>query len=459
MPEPRSAALAYAKTHQADFLERLKEFIAIPSVSTDPGRAGQVRQAADWLADCFRRTGAGTVQVFPTARHPVVYGEWMQAGPAAPTVLVYGHYDVQPADPLDLWMNNPFEPVQVGDELFGRGASDMKGQILAVLSAVEAAMKSGGLPVNLKWACEGEEEIGSVNFPEFLAAHRELLASDFSLNPDAGMIAADTPTVVYGLRGMAYFELRVSGPAQDLHSGMFGGIVHNPAQALCELIAGLHDSQGHVTLSGFYDKVRPLSDSEREELARLPLGEAEYLRQTGAPGIWGEVGYTCVERIGARPTLEVNGMLSGFTGAGAKTIIPSAAMAKISTRLVPDQDPLEVDEQFRRYLKEHAPATISWELEYIHGGHPSLTDRNLPEVTALGQALAAVWGKKPVYTRSGGSIPVVTDMQKTLGIDLVLTGFGLPDDNIHSPNEKLHLPTWYRGIDAMIHFLFNLNQA
>ena len=336
----------------------------------------------------------------------------------------------------------------------------MKGQIIATLSALEAIKEtSGTYPVNLKFLIEGEEEIGSPSLPAFMEANKELLACDAALNPDAGMIAPDVPTIVYALRGLAYFELRVYGPSSDLHSGLYGGVVHNPAQALCELIAGMHDNQGRVTLPGYYDSVRELSAQERQELARLPMDEVYYQGQTGVPQVWGEAGFSPIERVGARPTLEVNGLYSGFIGKGSKTVLPAYAMAKISMRLVPDQDPAEVHQQLRRFLEERAPKTVRWELTAMQGGTASISDLNHPATQALAAALETVWGKRPVYKREGGSVPVVAEMQKLLSVESVLTGFGLPDDNLHAPNEKLHLPTWYKGIDALVHFFYNYGPA
>lgn len=451
----RKQALAYLEQHAERFLAELESFLRIPSISTLPEHKADMERTANWVAENLRAIGAENVQVFPTAGHPVVYGELRAVQPNAPTVLVYGHYDVQPAEPLEDWHSPPFEPTVREERLYARGATDMKGQVMASLKAAEAAMH-GGLPINLKFLIEGEEEVGSPNLAPFIAGHKDLLACDFCLNPDAGMIAPDLPTITYALRGLAYFELRVYGPKQDLHSGIYGGVVHNPAQALAELIAGMHDEQGRVTLPGFYDKVRPLDDEERAELARLPMDEAFYLAQTGAPALWGEAGYTPVERVGARPTLEVNGLYSGFIGEGAKTVLPAYAMAKISCRLVPDQDPDEVAAQMQAYLEQHAPPTIRWELEVMHGGPASITDRKSPWVQALAQAMEQVWGVRPAYKREGGSIPVVAQIQEILGKDSVLTGFGLPDGNLHGPDENLHLPTWRKGITALVHFFYNL---
>jgi acetylornithine deacetylase/succinyl-diaminopimelate desuccinylase-like protein len=388
----------------------------------------------------------------------VVYGEYLKAGPGAQTILIYGHYDVQPAEPLELWDSPAFEPTLRGENLYGRGASDMKAQVVITLKAVEALARNGGLPINVKFMVEGEEEIGSPNLRKFLRANTGLLACDFALNPDTGMIGAQVPTITYGLRGLAYFEIRLTGPRQDLHSGLFGGSVHNPAQVLCELVAGMHDAQGRVTLPGFYDKVRPLEAEERAELARLPISDETYLEQTGAPALFGEAGYSALERVATRPTLEVNGLYSGYIGEGSKTVLPSKSMAKISMRLVPDQTPGEVEQQLRQYLGARAPETVTWELIKHAAGDPSITDRHLPGVAALSRALEETWGIRPVYRREGGSVPVTAQMCDILGVESVLTGFGLPDDNLHAPNEKMHLPTFYRGIEAITRYFSILGE-
>jgi acetylornithine deacetylase/succinyl-diaminopimelate desuccinylase-like protein len=455
MADQRDGILQYLRKNKEKNLGALKEILMIPSISTDPAHAADMRHAAEWMALQLRNLGMVKVQVHPTARHPIVYGEWLGAK-GAPTVLVYGHYDVQPADPLELWKTAPFEPTMRGENLYARGASDMKGQAVATLKAVEALVKNGGMPVNVKWLLEGEEEIGSPNLPKFIEGHKSLLACDYALNPDSGMIGKEYPTITYSLRGLAYFELKVFGPAHDLHSGLYGGVVHNPANALAELIAGMHDSKGRVTLPGYYDSVRKLSREEREEIGRLPTDDSHYLEQTGVPALYGEAGYTGNELTGARPTLDVNGMLSGFTGAGSKTVIPAWAMAKLSMRLVPDQDPAEVHKQLVQYLEEKAPKDIRWELTVMAGSPASISDRNNTAVQAMASALEMVWGSRPYFKREGGSIPVVLDMQKLLGVESVVTGFGLPDDNVHAPNEKLHLPTWYKGIETYAHFFLNL---
>jgi acetylornithine deacetylase/succinyl-diaminopimelate desuccinylase-like protein len=450
-----SSALAYAQNQRERFQEDLKAFVQIPSISTDPDAKADIRHAADYLAGRLKGLGFQKVEVFPTKGSPVVCGELMSAGAGKPTVLIYGHYDVQPVEPLELWLSPAFDATRRGENLYGRGTSDMKGQIVIVLAAIEALAQSGGMPVNVKVIFEGEEEVGSPNLEQFIIAHKDRLAADFAINPDSGMIGEQIPTITYGLRGLTYLEIRLQGPAHDLHSGSYGGAVHNPAQVLCELVAGMHDAQGRVTLPGFYDRVRKLDDVERKELARLPMGDAFYLEQTGVPALYGEAGYTVIERVTARPTLEVNGLLSGFTGEGQKTVLPAKAMAKISMRLVPDQDPEEVRQQMAKYLQEHTPPTVHWELIKHAGSFASITDCQIPAVVAMSQALEQTYGKRPVFKREGGSIPVVVHMQQHLGIESVLIGFGLPDDNLHAPNEKIHLPTFYRGIETMVRY-FNI---
>ena len=449
-------SLQYAGQNRERFLNELKDFLAIPSISTDPEHNADMQTAAEWAAAQLRSIGMNNVQIMPTGGHPVVYGDWLNAGKHAPTVMIYGHYDIQPPDPLELWTTPPFEAAVRGDNLFARGSADMKGQVIASLKAVEAVMKSGDMRINLKWLIEGEEEIGSEHLDDFIKNHKELLVCDFCLNMDAGILGEDRPSITTGLRGLAYFELRVYGPSKDLHSGLYGGTVHNPAQALAELIAGMHDKNGKVTLPGFYDKVRKLSKKEHQDFARLPISGKEIKEQSGVPALWGEPNFTPAERLGARPTLEVNGLLSGFTGVGSKTVLPARAMAKISCRLVPDQTPEETAKQLKKYLKENAPKDIKWELIYLSGAGAALTGTDNIGVKALSKAMETMWGKKPYFPREGGSIGVVVQLQKHLGVESVLSGFGLPDCDAHSPNEKLHLPTWYRGIDTLIHFFYNL---
>ncbi len=455
MSEHRQQAIAYLRQNRAQAERNLQEFVRIPSVSTSPEHTADMHAAAQWVAARLQSLGMNNIQIIPTARHPVVYGEWLGA-PGKPTVLIYGHYDVQPVDPIDLWRSDPFSGEIRDGKMFGRGASDMKGQDAACFNAIEAIARTGALPVNVKWIIEGEEEIGSPSLPQFLVEHKDLLQADFCLNPDSGMLGADSPSITYGLRGLAYFEIRVQGPAGDLHSGVYGGAVHNPAVVLAKLLAGMHDANGRITLPGFYDRVRELSAEERAELSRLPVTDEMIKSVTGVPEVFGEAGYTTVERIGARPTLDVNGMLSGFVGEGSKTVLPARAMAKVSMRLVPDQDPDEVHQQLLAYMQANAPKTVTWEVLKFAGSPASISDRNNPGVIALSAAMETVWGKRPYFKREGGSVPVVGQMQQILGIESVLTGFGLPDDNLHAPNEKLELNVWHKGTEALVHFFFNL---
>ena len=456
MTDSRQNALEYARQNNGRFLDELIEFLAIPSISTSPENNADVQHGAEWVAAQLRSLDMDNVQILPTGGHPVVYGEHLKAGKDAPTVLIYGHYDVQPVDPLELWTSDPFNGEVRGDNLYARGSSDMKGQVIASFKAVESIVRTGELPVNVKWLIEGEEEIGSLNLGEFIKKNKSLLRADVCINPDAGLINKDSPTITYGLRGLAYFEIRVFGPDRDLHSGLFGGTVHNPAQALAELISGMHDKKGRITLPGFYDNVRKSSKAERAEIGRLPTTAKHFLKQTGVPALWGEPDYTPEERVSIRPTLEVNGLLSGFTGEGSKTVLPAWAMAKISCRLVPDQEPEEIHKKMVKYMKKHAPRTIRWEVKNLHNSGAAITERNSVGVEAMSKGLEQSWGKRPFFKREGGSIGVVVQLQKYTGIESVLTGFGLPEDNAHSPNEKLHLPTWRKGIDAFIHFFYNM---
>lgn len=451
----RDRAIAFARDNRERFLNEYREFLRKPSVSTLPEHAGDIAQTATWVADQLHLAGVGHVAIMPTAGHPVVYGEIK--GPAgAPVMLVYGHYDVQPADPLNEWLSPPFEPEIRDDYIYARGASDMKGQIFAHIKAVESMTKQEPFPFTLKYLIEGEEEIGSPHLGPFIDEHRDLLACDFVCNCDAGIHGPDMPAITYALRGLAYFELEIRGPGTDLHSGLFGGSIHNPAQALCELIAGMHDADGRVTLPGFYDKVRVLDAEERAAIARLPYSDEEWKSMTGSPALWGEKGFSTLERIGARPTLEVNGMLSGFTGEGSKTVLPARAMAKISMRLVADQDPADVHEQLRAYLAAHCPKTVTWEVRELTHGKGAIMDRNTPAMRAAAAALKTVFGMDPIFKREGGSVPIVSMLQEKLGVDTVMLGFALPSDGIHGPNEKQYLPNFFRGIETYIHFMAGL---
>lgn len=450
-------AIQHVRVHQDYVLQELKDFVAIPSISTLAEHKPDIQRAAEYVAKILKSMGMDNVAIMPTAGHPVVYGEYLKA-PSKPTVLVYGHYDVQPVDPLNEWLSKPFEPTVRGENLYGRGASDMKGQVISFLAALAASIQhGGGLNANVKVLIEGEEEIGSPNLGAFMREHKDMLKADFSLNADSGIIAPTIPAIVYGLRGLAYFELWVHGPEHDLHSGMFGGAVHNPAQVLAELIAGMHDKKGRVTLPGYYDDVRKLTKEERKNLKRVPRTDKQIKEEAAnPPKLYGEDGYTNIERLGARPTLEINGLYSGFIGEGSKTVLPGKAMAKISMRLVPDQDPNKVEKQLIAYLKKNAPKTVTWNLKAFGKTPGVLTAFDSLQVKAAEKALNSVFGVKPVFRREGGSVPVVSDIQRILGIDSVIMGFGLPDDNLHAPNEKQHIPTFFKGIEAYIHFFANL---
>lgn len=456
MTTNREKAIEFARKNSAHFENDLIELVKIPSVSTDPAMKWAMQQTAEQLVKNLLSIGFKQADVYPAEGHPVVVGQTEPGNKDWPVLLIYGHYDVQPPDPLELWISKPFEPTRRGDRLYGRGVSDMKGQICASLAAVESVLKQGSLPLNIKVVFEGEEEIGSPNLAGFIKSHKNLLACDYILNTDAGLISADLPAITYGLRGMAYFELQIFGPSRDLHSGSFGGTIHNPAKVLCDVISKMHDSKGRITLPGFYDNVLPLSAKEREEFARLPVNDEYYKITTGVSELWGEEGYSATERIGARPTLEINGLLSGFTGTGSKTVLPASAMAKISCRLVPDQDPDVVYAQLLDFLKQNLPNTVRWEVITMAGGRPSLTNTDLPETLAMSKAMETVWGVPPVLRREGGSITIVAEMREILGVESILVGFGMPEDSIHSPNESQHLPTLHRGIESIIHFIYNL---
>lgn len=435
------------------FYQELLEFSQIPSISTLPEHAADVRAAADWLVQKLGRCQFTRIQIFETPRHPIVYAEYCPY-PDRPTALVYGHYDVQPVDPLDEWQSDPFTPTVRGENLYARGVSDMKGQVLATLNAIQAWQLAGGLPVNVKVVLEGEEEIGSPNLPAFIAQNRALLAADFSFNADAGALAANLPAITYGLRGLVYFELWIHSAQSDLHSGLYGGAVPNAAQVLSDVLAKMHDQNNRVTLPNFYDSVRPLSPAERAELARFPISAAQFQANANHPlALHGETGYTFVEQVGARPTLEINGLNSGYTAVGAKTVLPAKAMAKISCRLVPYQDPDQVALQLQHFLQAQVPDYVRWDLHRLEAGGPAvLLPTDLPAVHALQQALLQTFGVQPVFRLEGGSIPVVSLLQTELGMPSVLSGFSLPDDAFHAPNEKLHLPTFWRGNEALITF-------
>lgn len=452
--ETEKATLNYYHTHQITLQNQFIDFLRIPSVSTSDTHQPDIQNAANFLVNKLIEIGFDQVGAFATPRHPIVYAEKL-VDPHKPTILVYGHYDVQPPDPLDQWHYPPFEPQIEGDYIFARGASDMKGQIWATITAFDSIIKNSELPVNIKFLIEGEEEIGSPSLDAFLNEHKAMLKCDVVLNPDAGMVAPDKPTITYGLRGLAYFELRVFGPSADLHSGLFGGVVDNPANVLCRLIAGMHDVSGRVMLPGFYRHVRAIAPEESAELSRIGLDDDTLKSMTGVPTLGGEDGFQPVERIGARPTLDVNGLYAGYIDKGAKTIIPAYALAKISTRLVPDQDPESVYRSLQTYLEENAPETVRWELDYLSGAPAYIAEDDAPGVNQFVNALKVTWGVQPLRKREGGSIPVATAMKNILGVDSIITGFGLPNDQIHSPNERMHLPTHQKGVEALIRFFLS----
>ncbi|MBN1231603.1 MAG: dipeptidase [Anaerolineales bacterium] len=449
------AAIEYVNENQDRFFNELAEYIAFPSVSADSLYKQDIRSCAEWSAKKMKEAGLTNVQVIPAIGNPFVFGEYKCGKSEAPTLLFYGHYDVQPVDPENLWNTPPFEATLIGENLYGRGTSDMKGQILACLNGLEATLHQGDLNVNVKFMLEGEEETSSPSMVSFLTEYKELLKSDVSINPDSGMISKELPAINYALRGIAAFEIIIRGPKVDLHSGGYGGAVLNPANELARLLAGMHDNDWKVTLPGFYDKVRPLDEKERQELTRLPKSDNTFLEQTGSPSLWGETGYSAVERTGGRPTMDVNGITSGYGGEGPKTIIPAVASAKISFRLVPDQDPAEVKQQLIKYMEQNVRPGVTWEVKEQGSGKPSICDLDSKFVQLTADALESAWGVRPGFDRVGGSIPIVGQMQEYLGIDSVLTGFGLPDDAVHSPNEKLHIPTWMKGIEAIIYLLLN----
>lgn len=448
--------ISYAQNNRDRHLAELIEFLRIPSVSTQPDHAADVQRAAHWLAESLTAVGLQNSRVIPTAGHPLVYADWLHA-PGAPTVLIYGHYDVQPAEPFDLWHTPPFEPTIRDDYLYARGASDDKGQIFAHIKAIETLLRSdssgGRLPINVKFIIEGEEEMGGPSLSAFIPQHQELLAADVALVSDTAMISSTQPSIVYGLRGLCYVLLDIYGPQRDLHSGTFGGGVDNPLNVLGHLIARLKDEHGRVLIPGFYDRVRPLTDEERHLLAQYPFDETEWLVESGAPQSWGEPEYTLVERLGARPTLDVNGIIGGYTGPGGKTVLPAHAHAKFSMRLVPDQAPDEILSLLEKYLAEIMPPTVMYQLHWQGGAPASISDLHHPAMAAARLACRETYGRDPIFMREGGSIPVVGEFQTYLGLETVLLGFGLVSDQIHAPNERFYLPNYFHGIEASIRFL------
>lgn len=444
----------YINSNKQRFLDELFQWLRIPSISADSKYKQDVRRAAEFLKEKFSEAGVDKVEICETKGHPIVFAE-KKISPSLPTVLVYGHYDVQPADPLNLWDSPPFEPVIKDDKIFARGSCDDKGQVYMHVKAFEIMMKLNLLPCNVKFMVEGEEEVGSDNLGTFVKANKEKLKADIILISDTALISLEHPSITSGLRGLSYMEAEVTGPNRDLHSGVYGGAVANPINVLCDMIASLHDENGRVTIPGFYDKVRELSKAEREALNKAPFDLDEYKNELGISDVKGEKGYTTIERTGIRPTLDVNGIWGGYTGEGAKTVLPSKAHAKISMRLVPDQVSLEITELFTKHFNAIAPPYVKVKVTAHHGGEPAVTPTDSNAFKAASKAFEEVWGKTPIPTRDGGSIPIVALFKKELGLDTVLMGFGLDSDAIHSPNEHYGVENFVRGIETIVSFYKN----
>jgi acetylornithine deacetylase/succinyl-diaminopimelate desuccinylase-like protein len=449
-----SAAVAYATQNHSRFLEELKSLLRIPSVSTLPEHAGDCRHIAELLAAELSRIGMEHVRLIETEGHPLVYADWLHAA-GKPTVLAYGHYDVQPADPLDEWYTPPFEPTERDGNLYARGAVDDKGQMYMHVKALESLLAAKGtLPVNVRVLLEGEEEVGGEGIAGYVASKPADLKADVALISDTELFAPGLPTLCVGLRGMIYTELEVRGARTDLHSGMYGGAAPNPFVAMAQIIARLKDEHGHILIPGFYDDIIPPSPEELAAWKSLPFDEEEYReREVGSRTLVGEEGFSVLERTWARPTLDVHGIPGGFTGAGAKTVIPAKALAKVSMRLVPGMTPAKAFAQYKNYVEQIAPAGVEVAVRLIHSGDPCLIPVDNPYVQAATRALHEVWGEDTVFIRSGGSIPIVGDFARNLGLPSVMMGFGLPDDNLHAPNEKFHLKNFELGIRSIIRFL------
>ena len=443
--------LDYIRSHRDAFVEELFEVLRIPSISAQTEHRGDMVRCAEHLAAALVKAGADHAEVMPTEGNPVVFAEKI-VDPKAKTVLVYGHYDVMPVDPREEWTTEPFEPVVRDGRIWGRGADDDKGQSFMHIKAFEAMCATGQLPCNVKFMLEGEEEIGSASLGKWCTEHQELLKADVILVSDTSLLGWKTPSITCGLRGLCYMEIEVTGPNKELHSGLYGGAVANPANVLARLIAALTDEEGRITIPHFYDTVRELTPAEREAFGKAPFCEAAYRKGLGIRSTQGETGYTTMERTGIRPSLDVNGIWSGYTGEGTKTVIPSKACAKISMRLVPDQDYRQIARLFEEYMQALAPAGVSVNVRALHGGYPYLTPTDLPAYRAAAAAVEETFGKEPLPYYSGGSIPIISTFEKVLGLKSVLLGFGLDQDAIHSPNESYALENFYRGIDTIARF-------
>ena len=448
------SARSYAQDNRARFLEELKTLVRIPSISAMPAHRDDVRRGAEWLLDHLRSLGFDGELIPIEGGHPMVYAEWMRAG-GRPTALFYGHYDVQPVDPLEEWTSPPFEPTERGDNLYARGASDDKGQVFAVVKALESHLRGEGrLPLNVKVLIEGEEEVGSPGINRWIERQgKKKVACDFAWVSDGQLFAPELPTIVTGLRGLCYTEVEVRGPSHDLHSGQHGGATPNPINALSTIIAGLKDKRGRVTLPRFYAPVKEPASEEKASWESLPFNEEAYLKELGIPASPGEAGHGILERRWSRPTLDANGIIGGWTGAGPKTVIPARAMAKISMRLVPEQRAKSVFKAFEKRVRKLAPEAVEVDVRLLSGSDAVVIDPAAPSIKAAAAVARELWGKDPVYIREGGSVPVVTQFLRILKVPTVLFGFGLPDDNLHAPNEKYYLPYFYRGIDTVIAWL------
>ena len=450
---------SYLASNQERFLTELIDWLRIPSVSADPKFQADVRKAADYLADRLREVGLENVELCETAGNPIVYADKI-IDPSLPTVLVYGHYDVQPADPYELWDSPPFEPVIKDGNIYARGACDDKGQVYMHVKAFEVMMQEdGSVPCNVKVMFEGEEEVGSNNLGIFVKANKEKLSADVILISDTGILANDTPSIEVGLRGLSYHEVEVTGPNRDLHSGLYGGAVPNPINVLCKMIASLHDENNHITIPSFYDNVAELSAEERAEMAKAPHSDEEFKQSIGLKDIYGEKGYSTMERTSIRPTLDVNGIWGGYTGEGAKTVIASKAYAKISMRLVPHQTSDEITALFQQHFESIAPTGVTVVVKPHHGGEPVVTPTDSFAYKAAADAMETTFGKRPIPTRGGGSIPIVAMFKTELGLDTVLLGFGLDSDAIHSPNEHYGVFNFLKGIETIPHFYRNYAAA
>lgn len=441
----------YQSQNQQRFLDELFELLRIPSVSADSKYKGDVAACAEAVKESLLKAGADSAEVVQTAGHPIVYGEKI-VDANRPTVLVYGHYDVQPADPIELWDSGPFEPVIKDGKIYARGACDDKGQMFMHVKAFEVMAQTGELPCNVKFMIEGEEEVGSSNLGTFLEDNKEKLKADIVLVSDTSMISMEHPSIETGLRGLSYMEVEVTGPNRDLHSGVYGGAVQNPCNTLCRMIASLHDENNHITVPGFYDKVQELSDAEKTALNGAPFNQQEYNEELGIGQEWGEKGYSNLERTGTRPTLDVNGIWGGYTGEGAKTVLPSKAYAKISMRLVPNQVSDEISDLFAKHFESIAPKGVQVKVTAHHGGEPVVTPTDSAAYKAAEKAIRTTFGKDPIPTRGGGSIPIVALFERILGLKTVLLGFGLDNDNIHSPNEKFDVANYEKGIETIPYF-------